>query len=120
MSIDDIVDAGERKVKHEKARKSVDYDSYRNKTHLNIILTDAELTPLPKGIYGMHVVERGKSYINDILRSDVLQRYRTGIHEQLHKVMQTGSEYVVRTIEAFISGVKPSKSRYDKEPKYIS
>ncbi len=120
MSIDDIVDDGKKKVDNEKPRERVDYDSYRNKTHLNVMITDAELTPLPRGIYGVHVVERGESYINDILRSDTIQRYRTEIHEQLHKVMQTGSEYVVRAIEAFISGVKPSRSRYDKEPKYIS
>ena len=121
MSIDDIVEIEEREVKEEERKKSIVYDdSYRNQTPLNIIMTDAELVPLPEGVYGMHVVETGKNYINQILRGNVMQRYRTEIHEQLHKVMKTADEYVVRTLEAWISGMNSLKNRYDRIPRYIS
>lgn len=120
MSIDDIVDVEEREVKEEEREKNlVYYGGYRNRTPLNIIMTDAELVPLPKGVYGMHVVGTGKNYINQTLRGNVMQRYRTETHEQLHKILKTSSEYVVRTLEAFISGVESFKDRYIKKPRYI-
>lgn len=119
MSLEDIVDE-EREVREEESKENIVYEpSYRNRTPLKIILTDAELVPLPKGLYGMHVVETGKNYINQTLRNDVMQRYRTEIHEQLHKIMKTANEYVVRTLEAWISGLKLFRNRYIRKPRYI-
>ncbi len=106
--------------KPENDKKTPPYgNSYLNQTHLNIHLTGAQLAPLGEGLYGIHFPEIVKTLINENLRSDVCQRYRTEIHERLHEAMHTSSEYVVRTLETFISGLRRFRSRYEREPQYI-